>query len=774
MSGGHASSSHFRTETYGNVHFYGYGNGHPITGGGGGGFDYVSATMVSGVDPDGTHPIPIDGKRFADLYELSRTTPTMRIAMDVIKRCLFTYPFDVTMGRNRNNGLNDDMKENIITEKWLPQLLKMHDWLVVFGFCPYVIRKFKRDLNSSEYASKATADGASSTNTPTTDTEGGKKGEKDKNNKKKKKEKGDGKSAKTTSKGDEDGGKDGVGGGDNGKASTAKTSPESHRYIYVPSVEMGYTYTYLDKEMNQKLLWVWNPCFLPNSFKKERSTKGYTDPEVLFVVRYMPTVIGGLTCPLSNVLRQYDYLKDRRCAELSSLKGYFNPVLFFEKEDKTKVLTKSPADEFNANYANAYNTDMSGLESHLRMKDPATAAFLASGGRITADGRVIMPDGRTGSLNVSGTGGLAEAGITSRSVAGKSLLRSDQSLGFLPQGNGGLPPTASMDFVEFDPGTGVEGYEGGSGLKGTKATSIMDPELNDPMSGVSFRVKRLLDGEKVVELKNGTEALLDKTSASELEYRFNKDIGFIIGYPIELISASLATSSKGGSSGGGGGGSSGGGSSSSTGKSSGGGGGGGSSGEAKAATGGLQSAREYSIESMKPWKVFYEAELAKIFTLCYAKSIERSKMNVMQRLEREEWYVLKAVYDFKVTLVVTYPPAGFEETIAYMKNGVIEEEEFLEINRSRLGMNLDDLKNPVFMKKSKEKLSSLHDEKYKMKMATDSAIKLQDHKKDGDLELAAVKTAATASGGGGAKKKRKKEGSGGGGGGGKSKKKKEK
>lgn len=619
-------------------------------------------SFASSPDPNGTIPVRLDVLETRRLRSLFTTNLALRQSNDRYKDKLFSEPFEVYMGESKENVLRPEVKKAVIGNVWNPHLREMHDWITQFGLAPYRIQKRKLTKEMKRIKEKFGDDRTEDAN----ETSSGisKKNEKSAITKKK-----SGSSSVEESK----------------RRRTLDVWNSENEFV-VMDFESGFISTYKNSQNKQKFLWTWYVNAVPKNFD---SSNGYTDYTVKFVIDCPPTISGHYTNPLKSALKDYVNIITKKQMEILSMRHHLNPMVFVEKQDSNKSASTSIMDEKNAGYAQLFNMDVHAMAEFNQV----------TGGVAEMDdqGRLRMPYGRSYALDATGINGLEDAGLVPYDpmfVASRGSQVDYAGLARMLHRNHGSPTMGHGSFET--PGGGNSFDFGGLGdglvtdLVGKTTFDVSDPSLFNPMSGVGYRCKQLREGEKVVEVKEDhLDLFVSKTPILEQEQYFNNSLSNLIGYPLDFGISTNPNNRQGKSKA----------SKNSPSASS-------SNGSNNFSSGGFADLREEVMDRLIKSKNFYEQWIARLFVQCYSDSINVSKLRVLKKLEEKDWYVLDKVYDITIVLPVAFPKVSTGELMSYYEIGVVDEKEVMQISRLRLGLDLDVLSNPQWMKNAKEKMEN--------------------------------------------------------------------
>jgi hypothetical protein len=692
-----------------------------------------SLPIVSSPDPDGTPPVPLDRIDSDRLRTIFLSNSTAKLCTDVVKWSLFTDPFEVTMTKNGYGGEDgtnssisssnsaprsgtgktatlDPTVKDAFARDWMPALSEIHDWIFQFGIAPYYMESSSIDGEEDALPSKETTE------------------------------------ARSKSEGEE-------------KKKAAKDENSFFYYdlgrIVVPKYECGFISTYIDSKGNQKFMWTWFPSAMPAKFIEKvtgvdrvnpgRSSSsyrnvGYTDPNVEFLIREAPTPFGKFTCKLVSILKDYMMMFTKKSMTVVSMKNALNPLFFIEKADTKSKMNKSDIEEQVNGRSSNFNVDVA-AESLSAYINPRTGEFEG-------------PFGRSFSFESDPVYGMYDAGVANSArldaIYRSSAMRCEGDacrrtipnyralMETLKANHAGRGSVYSPRCDRGGSGTDVGNFAfdfGGmedpsmSYLAGEISIDPDEPVFYNSMSGVSFRSKRLCEGEKISEPKNDDlSKFTDATPTLQTEAYLNKNISYVAGYPIELIQGivgggAVTSSPKSGGI--------------ATGKTA-------SSGGQKPSEG--YSARDFAVDKLKQLKKFYEIFLGDLFRSRFEESIALTEREVIKSFPeryRNRTTAENAVR-FSVFLPVSFPKPSFGELVRLKEHSIVTDEEFVRISRAQQGLSLDVLQDPTFMAKVKKTLALKYDEEERMKL----------------VEKYTPKPAPGQGGGGAAKPKKKKTGEG--------------
>ena len=695
-------------------------------------------------DQRGTPPIRLDPVQTYRLRLMFLTSTYLRMANEEMKNMLFTHPFDVYLGTSQENVLKKSFKESVIHEYWLPALRNIHDWLIQFGIAPYIVRAVvfpsitpQFDIGAFRKSSLASANDDKKAKKEEKEEKEGMNVEKDDD------EKDDSNATKSKtpsimepSKKEKKKGND----NDNEKKESppmAYTSRgnELHYVIEVPDYDSGYISTYVDRNSKQQFLWTWYPSAVPQTYDNR---DGYTDTNIKFIVKDAPTIKGEYTCQLRTAIKEWLYLNSRKKMDSLSMRDRLNPVIFVEKQEPHAMKTPSMIDELSVGYSAAMNSGNSNL-----LQGGGGSRRAGAAGLDPTTGEMIMGYGQTLKYDTTRIDGMTDVGLNVYSDGYGSARRNE--------GPDYATLVSTLEFNRRGPnGSGIKNTPFGFGginddelttdLGGLMTTFGSDPILTNPMSGIGYRVKKMEEGEKIMEIKNNElNAYVNSTTIEQQERSLEERLCFLAGFPTTFITGKSG-SAKGGGGGGGGGKSGGGGSSGSKGTPS-----------SSSGSGGFttssdsENSKGFLIGRVRHFKFYYQHQITKLFLKCYSESFVKSKVKLLNQLDENYWFILEQVYALRVELPVDPPPMDTASLMNNFGSGIVTVEEVIRNARLNLGLSLDVMDDPEFMDQAKKRLENKYD--------TESQLKLQ--------QKYATKGAEGGGGGGGKGKPAKKSASGG-------------
>lgn len=669
----------------------------------------ISTSTTTAPDPEGTQPIPINGFQVKRITNLFRDNLYLRIANEEIKSKLFIHAFDASLEQGGENLFKKQFKKEIIEEYWLPALRKIHDWLLLYGIAPYKIVPFELpviSLPSSKVQKKTKVkvkvppqqkkpvqekrkakdtlpelpdylkpssskdkDDRSSKTTPPSETEP----------KEKKEDGGDG---------DDDDGDD----DDDGP--TFKTYNEIHYIIEVPNIEAGYISTYINRDSKQCFVWTWHREALPPNHE---STDGYSDHDMLFIVKSSPTITGDITTPVQACVHDWIRLNNRKVIEILFMRDHLNPLVFVEKQEKKAVVNPTSAAEMASTFSSAFNRgDLASLEG-----TGGTAPFT-----INKLGQINLGHSTSVALDTSRMDGATDMGLMSGGSKAPPIDYRDvlKVLEFnrtprLPGSSSILSSAGSESTTPYD--------FGGLGLTDEAVTNTSlfghvlvggnDSVLKNPMSGVTLRVKRMEEGEKITEVKNaGLDMFTSSSTPIEvMERALDEKLCLIAGYHPSLlsgrtggVSSSDASAKKTDTSG-------------SSGKH-----------QSKDATVSLN----FVNTSLRQYKAYYESIIGVIFKRCYSESFAKSKHKLLQKLHASDWYLINDLFNVTISIPIDPPIVSSAALMNAYSCGLVTAEEVIRNERLNLGLSLDVMKNSKFVANAIKKLNDNWDSEAQLKL----------------------------------------------------------
>lgn len=536
-------------------------------------------------------------------------------ACESIKSMLFSH-LNIYMGANRKNRTSQCYNEKIVHEILLPECNKMYDWILRYGFAPYIVYdiSFRNGTRTSK---------------------------------------------------------------------TGKIKSENYgtRVFRVLDYEEGYVSVTRNKESGVlKLLWTWYSQYAPSYLEENKANGSLMDLEVSFVVNQYPTAKGEYTSPLSTCISSWRDLMTTKTMHHLAMRHKLNPMLVIEKQQDRASKNPSVIDELAATYSASFNNrTSSGLDGN--------------------DVRIPVGFGKSVRINTTLRDGTMDMGLEPEfDSSGYAVIRNDLGLvrdalefnyyrterSSLNDGGGGGPGLSNYGIRRMDFGAFTEeAYV--THLKG----SVMTPRSENaayvnPMSGVSYRVKKLEEGEKISEIKNDPLSIYgEPMSLSEAEYRLDVKLCSLTGYPYDLL-INGASSPHGRS----------------------------STQWGKKETTGTTSSKKTLLQRLFSLRTFYENALKRIMEKCFKKNINKSKKKLLDELEESEWFVVNDVYQIHVELIVNPPLIDLHDCGELFGAGLMTVEEMITHARASQGLSLDVLKDTNFVKNATKKLKFAYDKEF--------------------------------------------------------------
>jgi hypothetical protein len=649
------------------------------------------------VDEFGSSPVRLDVVQTEQLRLLFLKSSHMRSAMTEMKNMLFSFPFEAKLGKTEGAAsLNPTVKDALIEKYWMPELRNMYDWIVQFGISPYFFQpaltpifvdyhhrepmmdklKTRSDYRSrlpvadakyfgerqgyydlrETYSKKAANEAARKRK------RGGRLDLRD--------ERGNEIYGDGNDRGDEKDDED-----DGGDRDGITNREERHDVLKVPSFDSGFISTYVDGNGEQQFLWTWNPWGVPPGYDSEL---GYTDPAVGFVLGDPPTILGKYANALATSIDDWTHLGSRKKIDLMNMRDKLNPLLFVEKSESRLMCKPSSINETAVGYSSGFN--IGGMNG----------TGIAGGGNYEIDpsGNIITADGRAYVIDTTRVDGFTDAGIvaTPDRWMGSSFGRSDQFQSTHRRAgsmrSGGKDALVEKDYnFGGSPGDSVATTD----LSGTLTVQGDEPVFTNSMSGVSVRVKRLGEGEKVVKVGgNEMDVYANSVSVELQETKLDEKLCLLCGIPLSYIVGGGSGSgnikqgkgSKVGFA-----------SISGDGKSLGGGSGSGAS----------KTESKIMLKSLKHQKAFYETKISKLFEECYKSAFDRSKAKSLRRSDYSTWGKVISEHSVAIDLCTTPPPLDEDTLTSAYSLRMVTTKEFVKNYRLSMGLSLDVLNDPVFM-----------------------------------------------------------------------------
>lgn len=701
----------------------------PTTGNSGkiGGISSYSSPSVPVRDDNCTVPVPLNAAETLRLRHMYLNTAYTRKSNEQFKEMLFSYGWDAYMGEDKSNILTNWFNEHLMFPYWLPELRKIHDWLLQFGIAPYkIVEKEIVVLKKPKTISKKQK------TTKKGDVEEEEE-EKEENGDKKNKKQRVSFESKSAGKSNFLGKKvisdmedvfssyehhdteDSVKNSkkdtkikEEEKKSKLKTRVEIHRVIRTMSFDDGFISTYKDENNDQKFVWTWYPEALPPKFQNQND---YSDYEVMFIVKDPPTMKGFYTNPLKGCIQDWLRLNSRKKMDSINMRHHLNPLVFVEKQPDPATKNPSLIDEMAVSYSSAFNRGE--LFEHSKALGYGNNNNGKSGGidpmGINKEsGEIELAYGRSLTIDSTCIDGSIDIGLNPQNgfKIEKPDYASIMSTMKFNRGLGGTPDGERLDSKEYSFG-GLSSDKVDTDLIGNLNTYGGDPTLINPMSGVGYRVKKLKEGEKIIELKNKElDVYLSTASIEQQEYLLDVKLCSISEYPLALLNIDSNGSKRNGKTQGAKGATMSGASSSK-----------GSSKDSSSSSNDNNLSLKVSvIQTLISYKLFYENHIKKLFMQCYSPSFEKSQLKLLNKLDENSWYIMDKVYSISINLLINPPIIDTNTMTDGYANGFVTPQEVIKNGRQNYGLSLDILNDKKFMSEAIKKLETRYDIEAQLKL----------------------------------------------------------
>jgi hypothetical protein len=244
----------------------------------------------------------------------------VKLASQAFKSKIFENAFDVYYGNKNTNTsypIKSVLKHTVIKKYWIPFLRNVHDWLKMFGLCPFYYKEINLSKNLSNPVKPASNKRKREEAKNRVNSKKGNKKRKFNKNKVESEDEEEEEDGNDEEVGDKNGEEEDFGG-------EFVDTEDTHLVPITPPMESGRIYTYMHKK-EQRFYWKWD-----NTTSGTHPLVGQEDGSVYFIVRDPPSLFGGLRSAMSCLVKDHVQLEILREIEASVALSHANPLHVIE------------------------------------------------------------------------------------------------------------------------------------------------------------------------------------------------------------------------------------------------------------------------------------------------------------------------------------------------------------------------------------------------------------------------------------------------------------